>query len=376
MDSMNRLISGLILGIGLVSLCQSAHRLWADPLSAVSPADEKELRPLLDRLGALSDLIGKNSQTPNAWRYHLEQSQIMFNLAARCRPEERDSWLRMAIDSSYSAAVLSPATELTASQSLAQLPGQISRAYPGTAFVAYAALQEVQADYMRELAKEGEEPAKAQERHCQRLLRFAEEFPTSTDAPKVVMEAAQLSEAQGKTDITRCCYRYLIGHFPGQPMARKAEGSLWRLGQSGEVMHLELPLLYSPDDRSAPGFDLKQSSGKVVILYFWSSDQPVCADDFPILRQLSDRYQFDGLELVYVNLDTDPGKAREFLAGRLTAGIHVHDKAGLEGAVAERYGIQALPEAFLLAPNGTLIHHSLKASQLEAEISSRLRHHR
>jgi thiol-disulfide isomerase/thioredoxin len=376
MDSMNRLISGLILGIGLVSICQLANCLWADPLPAVSPADEKELKPLLDRLGALSDLIGKNSQTPGAWRYHLEQSQILFNVAARSRPEERDSWLRMAIDSSYSAAVLSPANELTAAQSLAQLPGQISRAYPGTVFVSYAALQEVQADYMRELARDGEEPAKAQERHCQRLLRYAQEFPTSADAPKVVMEAAKMSEAQGKTDITSCCYRYLIDHFPGQPMARKAEGSLWRLGQAGEVVQFELPLLYSPDDRSAPAFDLKQTSGKLVIVYFWSSAQPECVDDFPILRQLSDRYQFDGLELVYVNLDTDPAKAREFLSGRLTAGIHVQDKGGLEGAVAERYGIQALPEAFLLAPNGTLIHHSLKASQLEPEIASRLRHHR
>ena len=42
----------------------------------------------------------------------------------------------------------------------------------------------------------------------------------------------------------------------------------------------------------------------------------------------------------------------------------------MDGAVAEHYGIQAVPQAFLVAKDGTLIRHSLQASQLEAEVAT------
>jgi hypothetical protein len=71
-------------------------------------------------------------------------------------------------------------------------------------------------------------------------------------------------------------------------------------------------------------------------------------------------------------MDADLNAARSFLAGRLTMGTHVYQRGGLDGLVAERYGIQTLPTLFLLGNDGSLIKQSLPAAGLEAEVSSRL----
>jgi len=73
-----------------------------------------------------------------------------------------------------------------------------------------------------------------------------------------------------------------------------------------------------------------------------------------------------------VNMDAEPAEGRAFLSGRLTAGVHVYQPGGLDGAVAERYGLQKVPQAFLVNRDGTLLKHSLTASRLEAELADRL----
>jgi thiol-disulfide isomerase/thioredoxin len=335
-------------------------------------ADDPELKRLLDRLGTLSDLVGKNTSAPDAWRSLMEQGDLLLQLAARSKTEERDNWLRMGIDSYYSAAIQSGANDVTASKQLTELPSRISRAFPGSLLVSYAGLQGVQADYVRAVSADPEHPDKARELLHDRLMAFAHEYPKAPETPKAVMDAAQISESLGKTEVARACYRYLADNFTGQAVARKAGGSLARLGLGGEPVHLELPLLFAPESRNDSGFELKELRGKLVAVYFWSSTSPRAAEDVQLLKDLAVKYQDRGLEVVYVNMDSDTGAARTFLAGRLTMGTHVYQRGGLDGLVAERYGIQALPTIFLLGTDGSLIKQSLPVGGLEAEVSSRL----
>ena len=51
--------------------------------------------------------------------------------------------------------------------------------------------------------------------------------------------------------------------------------------------------------------DLKQLRGKVVLVYFWSSTSPRAAEGFDALKPLTDRYQYRGLQVVYVNVGED-----------------------------------------------------------------------
>ena len=332
--------------------------------------DDREMKPLLDRLSELSRLISENAQSPQAWRYPLEQAEILLRLAARSQGEERDKLLRMAIDSYYSAAVLSPGDQPAAYERLQRLPEQIARALPGNPLAQYAMLQEIQADCTRVLEKNGGDRDKAQEHRGTRLMRFARENIQSPEAPGAILEAAQISESLGANEEACRCYRYLSENFPGHAAGRKAGGALWRLGKIDGPVRLEMPLLYAPSG-DAP-FDLAQLRGKLVVVYFWSSTDAHAAGDFLALKQLTDRYGSRGVEVVYVNMDDDPARGRAFLSGQLTAGVHLYQSGGLAGAAAERYGILELPHAFLVGKDGTLLGHSLPAAQLESHVNQHL----
>ena len=349
----------------------SADIVSVTPAPGQAGADDPELQRLLDKLSALSDAIGRNGQSADVWQSQLEQAGVLFQIAERSKSEEQANWLRMAADSYYSAAVQSPANEIGAVKQLGRLPERIVAEFPRSALASYAALQMVQADYVRALARDGEHPDQARALLHDGLLHFVKAYPQAPEAAKAVQDAAEISEQLGKTDNARCCYRYLADNFAGQPVARKAGGALWRLGLAGEPVSLELPLLFAPPIGDH-AFDLKELRGKLVAVYFWSSATPEAGDDLQTLKDVASKYQDRGLEVVYVNADDDPEKARAFLGGRLTVGTHVFQKGGLDGPVAERYGIQTLPQMFLIGRDGNVMRQSMRASQLEAEVSGRV----
>lgn len=340
------------------------------PLRPNDPADAQELQNLVARLGTLGDYISKNTQAADIWRSYLEQGDLLLQLAMRSEGKERDNLLRMAVDSLYGAAVQCPGSDETGYRRLTQLPGQLAQLVPGHAIVASAARQVIQAEYTRLLDKSPNYPELAQARLCQRLVQYAQTYAQAPDAASAVLEAARLNEAMGRPQEARNCYRYLAEVFPGNPMARKARGAMWRLGSDNEPVQIALPLLYSSCDEAAPLFDVNQFQGRIVVVYFWSSTTPQATQDFPILKHLTDRYQ-DRVEVVYVNMDDDPGQGRAFLSGQLTAGTHLYQRGGVDGPLADRYGIQTLPQTFLLGRDGMLIRHSLQASQVEGLLASK-----
>lgn len=356
------------------AFASSPYSPAAAPDGAVStaPADEQQLRPLLDKLTQLSEIIERNNQSPQVWQYHLEQAELLLRLAVQSQEKEREGVLRMAVDGFYSAALLSPREQPVAFERLRQLPQRLAHYFPGNSAVLYAVLQEIQADCMLVLEQSGGDSAKSEKHRCERLLQFARQHPDVPEAAKAVLQAAQAAETLGDADEAGRCYRYLIEHFPNDAAARKAAGALWRLGQDHQPMVLELPLLYASGPSSNSLFNLAELRGRLIIVYFWTSTSASAAEDFQTLKQLTDRYAGRGVGVLFVNMDAEPAQGRAFLSGRLTSGVHLYQAGGLDGPVAERYGLQQVPQAFLVGRDGTLLKHSLSASQLEAELADRL----
>lgn len=344
--------------------CVATHPA-APVVDRVAPvvAADQELQLLLARLSELSDFIGRNTQSPKLWRYQLAQGDVVRKLAARSKAEERDGWMRIAVDSYQSAAILSPDNDLSAHERLFQIASD----FPDSPVATYALVQELHVDYLRMLGKAGNNPALAQRLLRDRLIRFVQEFPKAPETAQVVLEVGQISESLHEIDNARRYYRFLAEHSPDHAVARKAGKALWQLGLAGETMHLKLPLLFAaPGDHA---FDAALERSKIVAAYFWSSASAQSEEDFRALKQLTDRYRDHGLEVVYVNLDTDPSQGRAFLSGRLMAGVHVFQEGGLDSPLAERYGIQTLPQTFLIGQDGVLMRHALRTSELESEVS-------
>jgi hypothetical protein len=341
------------------------------PAPAETPADP-ELQKLLDRMAQLSEQIGRNAESPGVWEYQLAQGEVMLQIAARSKAEEQERWLRMAIDTLHSAVVQAPDNDSTAQQRMGGLAQEIARNFPRSSTSTYAALQDIRAGHIRALSKPNNDSAKVKEQLIARLVQFANEYPQSPEAPKVIWEAAGICKELGKTKEARRCYRHLAEHYAAQGAGRKAAGALWRMGMNGEQLRLNLPMLFGAGNSNEQTFDMAELHGKYVLVYFWSGTGGQTAEDFRVLKHITDRYPDGELEAVYVNLDNDPSTARAFLAGQLTAGTHLHQRGGLESATAERYGIQSLPQVFLLGRDGTVVGHTQMLPQMETEVASHL----
>jgi peroxiredoxin len=91
--------------------------------------------------------------------------------------------------------------------------------------------------------------------------------------------------------------------------------------------------------------------GKVVFLNFWATWCPPCREEMPAMERLYRRHRGRGLEVVAVSVDSDLLVVPPFVRQhKLTFAIG-HDPTM---AVADRYGVRALPSSFLIDRRGNL----------------------
>lgn len=351
--------------IALTGACLTAAIARAADVPAVND-DGRETQVLLDKLSKLSEQLVTGAQSPTAYRLQLDQGDVLMKLAVKTK-EGRDGWLKMAVDAYANAASQAPDAEAHASRWLEQVSAYVAQTFPGTNLTSYIAYKQVQVDHLRAIARNNtEDPAKVQERLCERLVAFADAMPRAPEAPKALIEVAEAREMMRKVDAARATYRTLLARYPGSAAAKTARESLWRLGLEGEVIEMKLPQLYGRPGE--PAFDLKDLRGRAAVVYFWSSTSPEVAEDVQVLREIGDRYRRHGLEVVFVNVDAAPEAGREYLSNRLTGGTHVYQAGGVNAGVTAHYGIKSLPETVLIGTDGALVSHATHAAGIDAAV--------
>lgn len=120
---------------------------------------------------------------------------------------------------------------------------------------------------------------------------------------------------------------------------------------------------------------LSQYHGKVVYLDFWASWCGPCRASFPWMNQMASRYADDGLVVIAINLDRDRELAESFMAELKPRFTIAFDPTG---EVAESYGVQVMPSAYLIDRDGVIRHEHrgfqrARTSDTESEILSLLR---
>lgn len=92
--------------------------------------------------------------------------------------------------------------------------------------------------------------------------------------------------------------------------------------------------------------------GQVVWVDFWASWCAPCRRSFPWMNAMLDRYGDQGLQIIGVNVDKDRALAASFLEETPANFDLRYDP---QGALAERFGVQAMPSSFLLDANGNVL---------------------
>ncbi|MFI5315291.1 MAG: TlpA family protein disulfide reductase [Myxococcota bacterium] len=104
--------------------------------------------------------------------------------------------------------------------------------------------------------------------------------------------------------------------------------------------------------------------GKVVYLDFWASWCGPCQTAMPLIESLRSEFPADQFQVIAVNVDQDPAKAKAFLERRKVGYPSVSDP---EGHLPETYGLKTMPTSYLIDRNGVVrsVHAGFRASDLD-----------
>lgn len=130
--------------------------------------------------------------------------------------------------------------------------------------------------------------------------------------------------------------------------------------------------LFEQSDPSGKLIRLVDYRGKYVLIDFWASWCGPCRKENPNLVQAYSNYHAHGFTIISISLDKVKDKQKWLDAitkDGMEAWVHTSDLNYFENAVAKLYGVQAIPQNFLLDPSGKILAKDLRGKMLEETLS-------
>jgi len=100
---------------------------------------------------------------------------------------------------------------------------------------------------------------------------------------------------------------------------------------------------------------LRANRGRIVILEFWATWCHPCLEMHPEIARLAEQYKDRGVVTYGIVYADATSTALAWLRGH--GGVRYVELRDDDGAVAHAYGVHAIPQMFLVGPNGRLLSH-------------------
>jgi len=115
---------------------------------------------------------------------------------------------------------------------------------------------------------------------------------------------------------------------------------------------------FTLEDLEVSAVSLKDFQGNVVFLNFWATWCPPCRVEMPAMEKLWQKFKQEDFVILAVDLRERKEKINSFVK---TNGYTFPVLLDSMGAVANTYGIRAIPTTYLLDPEGRIVGKALGA---------------
>jgi thiol-disulfide isomerase/thioredoxin len=153
---------------------------------------------------------------------------------------------------------------------------------------------------------------------------------------------------------------------PDQNLAKAATARILKEQLIGQPVSFRFT---ATDDSS---IDTSELRGKVVLVDFWASWCPDCIREMPAVRRSYQKYKDKGFAVIGISLDKDAQALANFVAKKLIPWPQYFDGKGWENDFAIKYGVQEIPEMWLINQRGELVSTDISVEKLEQRIEQLL----
>jgi len=108
-------------------------------------------------------------------------------------------------------------------------------------------------------------------------------------------------------------------------------------------------------------------AGKVVLIDFWATWCGPCREALPNIQHIARKFEGQPLVVLSISLDSDEAKWKSFVEKNGMTWLQVRD-GGLNGAVAKKFGVTAIPATFSIDADGVLEDQHVGDADIEGKL--------
>lgn len=165
-------------------------------------------------------------------------------------------------------------------------------------------------------------------------------------------------------------YNAMNASFRNSEEGRKMQE---KIGRSFKTSMGAVAPEFAQNNLDGQPISLSSLRGKYVLIDFWASWCGPCRAENPHVKTAYEKFKSKNFEILAVSLDNKKDAWVQAIEKDGLPWLHVSDLQGWKNVVAEQYNVKAIPQNWLIDPNGVIIGQNMRGKDLEEKLAQVLK---